>query len=105
MDLGRPGQLEIISQVRQADWQADIILLNWDKWKVGRLALISLSQLNYDLLSGILHLGVRGVSSLEFIIEAELSWAEPAVDVGAELDTTVQLLDMPAHNLAGMYYL
>ena len=44
-------------------------------------------------------------SSLQCWTEAELSRAEPAVDVGAELDTTVQLLDMPAHNLAHVLFM
>lgn len=30
---------------------------------------------------------------------------EPAVDAGGELDTTVQLLDMPAHNLAHVLFM
>ena len=30
---------------------------------------------------------------------------EPAVDVGAELDTTVQLLDIPTHNLAHVLFM
>ena len=65
-------------------------------------SLITLSQVKYDLLGGILHLGQW---SLQCISEAEQSWAEPAVDVGGELDTTVQLLDMPAHNLAHVLFM
>ena len=30
---------------------------------------------------------------------------EPAVDVGGELDTTVQLLDIPTHNLAHVLFM
>ena len=49
------------------------------------------------------YISASGVCSAS--VGAEQSWAEPAVDVGGELDTTVQLLDIPTHNLAHVLFM
>ena len=50
---------------------------------------------------------VRFILRNFYISSAVQQWGrpEPAVDVGGELDTTVQLLDMPTHNLAHVLFM